>query len=189
MIWWSDPEGEFLEFIADLDLDQAEVIALADNPALAVKRRIELEGTARAVVLHESQSAPEPGDDWLLHIRLYAASFAADATSMLQQNLGLRSAGLRDHLKTRARFSASKDRTARLATLLRPDNREREIDAKIWAVLARGSSGLRGANSSHNFFTSAELPRASTVFVPRVVRVNYLGRSASIILAGEARRV
>lgn len=54
--------------------------------------------------------------------------------------MGLRSASLRDHLKARARFFASKDRTARLATLLRPDDREREIDANIWAVLARGSS-------------------------------------------------
>lgn len=72
VIWWSDPEGEFLEFIADLDLGQAEVIALADNPALAVKRRIELEGPGQTVVLYESQPAPEPGDDGLLDIRLYA---------------------------------------------------------------------------------------------------------------------
>lgn len=139
VIWWSDPEGEFLDAVSDINLDGAEFVALQDSPALAIKRRIELEADS-PVVLYESRPAPEPDDDWLLDIRLYAAPFAADATSMLQQDLGLRSAGLREHLKARARFFASKDRTSRLAAKVQPDDRARDIDAKIWAVLARSNS-------------------------------------------------
>jgi len=140
VVWWSDPEAEFLDALDDLALDGAELIAVADNPALAVKRRVELDNDQTPLVLYESRTAPEPEDDWLLDVRFYAAPFAADATSMLQQDLGLRSVALREHLKARARFFASKQRTAKLAAKIQPDDGARDIDAKIWAVLARSPS-------------------------------------------------
>lgn len=140
VVWWSDPDGEFAEAIAELSLSGAEVLSLVDTPALAVKRQVELESPTSSFVLYEGHAAPAPEQDWLLDIRLYAEPFAADATSMLQQDLGLRNASLRHYLKDRARFFASKDRTARLAALLHADDMEREIDAKIWAVLSRSGS-------------------------------------------------
>jgi len=140
VVWWSDPESEFAESLTALSLANAELISLADTAALAVKRRVELDDTSCAFVLYEPREAPTPEQDWLLDIRLYAEPFAADATSMLQQDMGLRSASLRPYLKSRARFFASKDRTARLAALLEPDDLEREVDAKIWAVLSRSGS-------------------------------------------------
>lgn len=140
VVWWSDPDGEFAEAVAELSLDDAELLSLAEAPALAVKRQVELDSPSRAFILYESQEAPVPEQDWLLDIRLYAEPFAADATSMLQQDLGLRNASLRHYLKDRARFFASKDRTSRLAAMLHPDDLERDIDAKIWAVLSRSGS-------------------------------------------------
>lgn len=140
VVWWSDPDGEFAEAVAELSLDDAELLSLADAPALAVKRQVELDSPSRAFILYEPQEAPVPEQDWLLDIRLYAEPFAADATSMLQQDLGLRNASLRHYLKDRARFFASKDRTSRLSAMLHPDDLERDIDAKMWAVLSRSGS-------------------------------------------------
>lgn len=140
VIWWSDPEGEFSELITSLPFAQGEVVPLDSVPALAIKRRIALDGAGKVFVLYERGPAPDPGNDWLLDIRLYAAPFAADATSMLQQDLGLRSASLRDHLKSRGRFFTSKERTAKLAARIQPEDTARDIDAKIWAVLARSPS-------------------------------------------------
>jgi len=140
IVWWSDPDGEFADAVADLSLGGADVVSLGDTPALAVKRQVELASPASSFVLYEGQQAPDPEQDWLLDIRLYAEPFAADATSMLQQDLGLQHASLRHYLKDRARFFASKDRTARLASLLHADDMERDIDAKIWAVLSRSGS-------------------------------------------------
>lgn len=140
VVWWSDPDGEFTESIDEVVLTNAELVTVADSVALAVKRLVEIDAKDGAFVLYEPQEAPAPEQDWLLDIRLYAEPFAADATSMLQQDLGLRNASLRHHLKDRARFFASKDRTARLAAMLHPDDMERDIDAKIWAVLSRSGS-------------------------------------------------
>lgn len=140
VIWWSDPEAEFADQLDELQLNGAELISVVESPALAVKRRIELGESDVKIVIYEPRPVPEPEDDWLLDIRLYAVPFAADATSMLQQDLGLRNASLRDHLKARTRFFASKERTAKLASKIQPDDRAGDIDAKIWAVLARSTS-------------------------------------------------
>ena len=140
IIWWSDPDGEFQDALNELALEGVELIQKHQEPALAVKRRVTLGESTQPIVLYEGAPAPAPDEDWLLDVRLYAAPFAADATSMLLQDLGLRRADLRDHLKSRARFFASKERTSRLAGLIQPDDSDREIDAKIWAVLAKSPS-------------------------------------------------
>ena len=71
IVWWSDPDGEFADAVAELSLDGAEVLSLGDTPALAVKRQIELESPASPFVLYEGQQEPDPEHDWLLDIRLY----------------------------------------------------------------------------------------------------------------------
>lgn len=165
VIWWSDPEGEFSELIASLPFAQGDVIALGSVPALAIKRRIALDGAGKVFVLYERGPAPDPENDWLLDIRLYAAPFAADATSMLQQDLGLRSASLRDHLKSRGRFFTSKERTAKLAARIQPEDNARDIDAKIWAVLAR-SPPIRCIRSTSFTVNSTKLQITSLAAIP-----------------------
>lgn len=140
IVWWSDPDGEFAEALETLEFADVEILTIASTSALAIKRRVEIDQPQSSFVLYESGKPPEPESDWLLDIRLYAESFAADATSMLQQDLGLRNASLRGYLKDRARFFASKERVARLTPLLHADDMEREIDAKIWAVLSKSGS-------------------------------------------------
>lgn len=43
VVWWSDPDGEFAESVAELSLGNAEVVSVADAPALAIKRQVELD--------------------------------------------------------------------------------------------------------------------------------------------------
>lgn len=140
VVWWSDPDAEFADAVQSLTFPTADVIAVSGAAALAIKRRVELESVERSVVLYEAEKAPAPESDWLLDIRRYAAPFAADATAMIQQDLGLRQASLRYHLKKRAAFLNSKDRFKRLAELIHPDDNELIIDAKIWSVLTKSAS-------------------------------------------------
>ena len=66
IVWWSDPDGEFADAVAELSLDGAEVLSLGDTPALAVKRQVELASPASRFVLYEGLEAPNPNEDWLL---------------------------------------------------------------------------------------------------------------------------
>ena len=99
VVWWDDPQGEFGEILDSLALRFCVGSLI---PALAIKQQVELLNPAGRFLIYEYTIPPEPEQDWLLDIRLYAVPFAADRTSMLLQELGLRQHSLRDHLKARA---------------------------------------------------------------------------------------
>lgn len=137
IIWWTDPDGEFAEMVGELQIDHAETLLCADHAALALKRRVELDAPDQRFIIYEAGHPPAPEKDWCLDIRLYAEHFAADVSSMLLQDLGLRQLSLREHLQARSKFLASKERVGRLADLISPDDDSAAVDAKILAVLSR----------------------------------------------------
>ena len=122
VVWWEDPLGEFSETLEALTLQNVQVLRRSQTPALAIKQQVELLNPSGLFLIYEDSHRPEPEQDWLLDIRLYAAPFAADRTSMLLQELGLRQQSLREHLKLRSAFFASKDRVTKLQLLLNPED-------------------------------------------------------------------
>jgi uncharacterized protein (TIGR02687 family) len=137
VVWWEDPQGEFSELLDGLSIEGVAILRRSNVAALALKRRVELEQPTVRFLVYEQGLPPEPESDWLLDIRLYAAPFAADRTSMLLQELGLHQHSLREHLKARAAFFASKERTAKIQRLLNSEDDEAGVDLKILAVLAK----------------------------------------------------
>lgn len=137
IVWWEDLDREFSELLDMLQLDGVIVLRRSALPALVLKRQIELDAPQQAFLVYEEGQKPEPEQDWLLDIRLYAEPFAADRPSMLLQELGLRQHSLRDHLRERSKFFAAKDRTAKLQRLVAPDDDAAALDLKILAVLAK----------------------------------------------------
>ncbi|MED5609478.1 BREX-1 system phosphatase PglZ type A [Pseudomonas sp. JH-2] len=137
VVWWEDPQGEFSELLESLSLQNVQIFRRSKVPALTIKRQIELLSPDGLFLIYEDGLRPEAEADWLLDIRLYAAPFAADRTSMLLQELGLRQHSLREHLKARSAFFASKERVTRIKGLLSPEDDEAVLDLKILAVLAK----------------------------------------------------
>jgi uncharacterized protein (TIGR02687 family) len=80
---------------------------------------------------------PEPTKDWLLDARLRSKAFRADSTSILLEDLGLTTFGLRQHLKGRGKFLRAKDRVDRLKKLVLPGDSASDLDYKMLAVLTR----------------------------------------------------
>jgi uncharacterized protein (TIGR02687 family) len=137
IVFWHDPDREFGEILAELNLDGVTVLHLDEHPALAVKVRLEQEDPTGRYLLYAPFETPVPDQDWLLDMRLYGASFSADRASMLLSDLGLTQQSLRQHLAERAKFFANRDRLDRLRKLVSPSDNELDIDRKIIAVLAR----------------------------------------------------
>lgn len=63
--------------------------------------------------------------------------FRADSTSILLEDLGLTTQGLRQHLKERVKFLRAKDRVDRLKRLVLPGDTAVDLDRKMLAVLSR----------------------------------------------------
>ena len=137
IVFWNDPEREFSDTIASLQLDDVQVLYLDETGALGAKIRIEREDPEGRYLVYTSTEEPDYEDDWLLDIRLYSGSFRADRASIILDELGLANQYLRPHLNERRRFFDSKERSRKLKVLVTPDDTEADLDRKIIAVLVR----------------------------------------------------
>ncbi|MEF2549936.1 BREX-1 system phosphatase PglZ type A [Aurantimonas sp. A2-1-M11] len=137
VVFWSDPEKEFGDVLPTLDFSGATVIRVAGSPALETKLAIAARGSEDRFLIYEDQPRPVPAEDWLLDIRLYAKSFAADRSTHILEDLGLHMPALRDHIAQRSKFFASRDRLARFKRLVTAKDNEVEIDRKIMATLLK----------------------------------------------------
>ena len=136
VIFWHDVECEFTATVDDLRLENVQLVRLDDTPALRVKLDIECSPDQRWLI-YSAKPEPEPTKDWLLDVRMRSKSFRADSTSILLEDLGLTTQGLRQHLKERAKFLRAKDRVDRLKRLVLPGDNAQDLDRKMLAVLTR----------------------------------------------------
>lgn len=136
VVFWHDVDAEFASVVDSLQLDGVQLIRLDDTPALRVKLDIERTPNQRWL-LYSAKPEPEPTKDWLLDVRMRSKSFRADSTSILLEDLGLSTQGLRQHLKERTKFFRAKDRVERLKRVVLPSDNAQDLDRKMLAVLSR----------------------------------------------------
>ena len=136
VVFWHDVEAEFASVVDNLQLEGVQLVCLDDTPALRVKLDIERTPDQRWLI-YSAKPEPEPSKDWLLDVRMRSKSFRADSTSILLEDLGLTTQGLRQHLKERAKFLRAKDRVDRLKRLVLPGDNAPDLDRKMLAVLTR----------------------------------------------------
>lgn len=136
VVFWHDVDAEFASAVDTLHLDGVQLVRLDDTPALRVK--LDIEGAPeQRWLIYSAKPEPEPTKDWLLDVRMRSKSFRADSTSILLEDLGLTTQGLRQHLKERAKFLRAKDRVDRLKRMVLPDDGAPDLDRKMLAVLTR----------------------------------------------------
>ncbi len=134
IVFWNDPESEFEDSLADLALDDVEILKLDDIAALELKIRLEQEDTQGRYLLYSPTGEPDLKDDWLLDIRFYSRPFRADRASILLDELGLTRQHLREHIARRRKFFDSKERVRKLKALVDPDDVELDLDRKMLAL-------------------------------------------------------
>ena len=137
VVFWNDPDGEFVESLADIELEGVEVLKLDEVGALEAKVRIEQDDPAGRYLLYSPAEEPDYEDDWLLDMRLYGRSFRADRASIILRQLGLAHQHLRQHLAKRRKFFDNKERLHKLTSLVSPEDSELDLDRKMLAVVAK----------------------------------------------------
>jgi uncharacterized protein (TIGR02687 family) len=136
IIFWNDSESEFSELILDLDINEVGILFPDDIGQFKTKCLIEIENPRQKYLIYSAKSEPKLEDDWLLDIRLYSYQFRADRSSLIVAELGLREHYLRDHIKKRSVFFASKERFSKLKNFIKPDDLAKTIDREMIAVCA-----------------------------------------------------
>ena len=137
IVFWNDPQQEFLNTLPFLMLDEVNVLKLDDLGALETKIRLEHNDPTGRYLLYSPHEEPEFDDDWLLDIRLYSRSFRADRASILLDQLGLIQQRLRGHVALRRKFFDSRERVQKIRGLVERDDNELDLDRKMLAVVTK----------------------------------------------------
>jgi len=136
IVFWHDVEAEFSGFVDTMAMEGVQLIRTDEQSNLRIK--LQIEGAPdQHWLLYSNQPEPEPSKDWLLDVRLRSKTFRADSTSILLEDLGLKTISLRIHLKERAKFLRAKDRVERLKRLVLPTDSAEDLDRKMLAVITR----------------------------------------------------
>jgi uncharacterized protein (TIGR02687 family) len=137
IVFWNDPDREFLEALPSIAIDGVTPIRLDEVGSLEVKIRLERKEPEAKFLLYSPAEEPDFEDDWLLDMRLYSRSFRADRASILLQDLGLVNQHLRTHIADRRKFFDAKDRFQKIKGLVAPDDTAADIDRKMIAVVTK----------------------------------------------------
>ncbi len=137
IVFWNDPNSEFLETIPSIDINGVTTLRLDQIGALEVKIRLERTEPDAKFLLYAPTDEPDYEEDWLLDVRLYSRSFRADKASILVHELGLMNQSLRSHIAERRKFFDAKDRLQKIKGLVEPGDGEADLDRKMIAVVAK----------------------------------------------------
>ena len=137
IVFWNDPEREFLNVLPFLLLDGVTTLRLDQEASLGVKIRLERDDPTGKYLLYSPTEEPDYEADWLLDVRLYSRSFRADRASILLDQLGLKNQHLRQHLADRRKFFDSKERLQKLRPLVAATDVAADLDRKMIAVAVR----------------------------------------------------
>jgi len=78
IVFWYDEEGEFVEDINELELDNAKILKLTYNNAFRIKYQLEKEDTNTNYLIYSPLAKPMPRENWLLDIELGFPVFHAE---------------------------------------------------------------------------------------------------------------
>lgn len=89
LVFWYDAKGEFVEEIANLTLESAEVFMLKQNNSFYTKHFLEKVDTETNYLLYAPFAKPDDSDNHLLDMTLYGKMFYADKISLIMLDLNI----------------------------------------------------------------------------------------------------
>ena len=135
VVFWYDPDQQFLDTFTELQLDGIEKLQLNDTP-FTVKHRLLKQQPGQAFLLYAPFAQPNDPDNWLLDIQHRGLIFAADRAALIFADLGLHQRSLETIIRQHLKFFDSRKRTESLQAMpLSPQTHDRELVLAMLSVL------------------------------------------------------
>ncbi|SDJ77867.1 BREX-1 system phosphatase PglZ type A [Salimicrobium halophilum] len=139
IVFWYDEEGEFVEDIKDLELDNVRIVTLTQNNLFATKYELEKVDPNSHFLIYANMTKPVPRQDWLLDLYKVGMEFATDRTTVNMRELGITDDSLRTVFKKYDKFFNSTKRLKVFQSYPLDNLTEESIDITVLAVLAKSS--------------------------------------------------
>ena len=139
IIFWHDEDREFEDKLDEIQLDNAQLVALTGNNTFMVKKLLSYDDLTSNYLVYNPLSFDKPDDDWLIDMKLYSEEFRADLISMWMDEMGVASNfSMRKEVKHYRKFFNAKERRAKVAaqgkTLEKPAQLHMAVMAAICGI-------------------------------------------------------
>mgnify|MGYP006949903584 CR=1 FL=1 len=138
LVFWYDDNGEFVEDMQTVTLDNAKVYFLQPDNQFATKLFLERQDTTTNYLVYAPFPKPDVRDNHLEDTMLYSKRFFADRASLLSVDLGI-DEKYKPIIEKHIKYFASKERTQRFYTP--------STCAPPWAMIWRLRTSTRKTSS------------------------------------------
>ena len=136
LVFWYDDNGEFMEDMQDVTLDNAKVYFLQPDNQFATKLFLERPDTTTNYLVYAPFPKPDVRDNHLEDTLLYSKRFFADRASLLSVDLGI-DEKYKPVIEKYIKFFASKERTQRFYDLEIENFNEENIITGLLSAICR----------------------------------------------------
>lgn len=136
LVFWYDDNGEFVEDMQNVELDNAKVYFLQPDNQFATKLLLERQDTTTNYLIYAPFPKPDVRDNHLEDTLLYSKRFYADRTSLLCLDLGI-DEKYKPIIEKYIKFFASKERTQRFYDLEIENFNEENIITGLLSAICR----------------------------------------------------
>ena len=137
IVFWYDGEGDFIDDIDSLDLQNVKILKLTKNNAFYTKYYIEKEDLTSNILVYSNMSKPAPQEDYLYDILCYSQEFSTDRITVIMRELGVTNESLKGVFKKYNTFFKNKERIAAFKNLNIENYTEEKVNLAILASLTK----------------------------------------------------
>lgn len=130
IIFWYDPQKDFIDEIKNDSFENAKIVMYNNNP-FSLKVLLEIEDTTSNYLLYFPCEKPKDIDNWLLDILLYSEEYYADITALTMRKLGLETSNLRGVINEHLTFFDSKERINQLQKRINITDKTSQFDFEM----------------------------------------------------------
>lgn len=139
IVFWYDEEGDFLEDIDHLQLENVRIWKLTENNLFATKYELEKKDQTSHFLIYANMARPMPKEDWLLDIYKYSVEFTTDKMIVTMRDFGITDDTLHPVFKKNEKFFKNKERYAAFQDYHIQDYNEETVEIAILSALCRCS--------------------------------------------------
>ena len=136
LVFWYDDNGEFVEDMQNVELDNAKVYFLQPDNQFATKLFLERQDTTTNYLVYAPFPKPDVRDNHLEDTLLYSKCFFADRASLLSVDLGI-DEKYKPIIEKHIKFFANKERTQRFYDLEIENFNEENIVTGFLSAICR----------------------------------------------------
>ena len=136
LVFWYDDNGEFVEDMQNVELENAKVYFLQPDNQFATKLFLERQDTTTNYLIYAPFPKPDVRDNHLEDTLLYSKRFYADRASLLSVDLGI-DEKYKPIIEKHIKFFANKERTQRFYDLEIENFNEENIITGLLSAICR----------------------------------------------------